>query len=369
MRHTRQLKLKYLCILFLFIINYMNVMAQNSGKNESKAVTITLISASDPKIHYTGRIDKHLADQYKYSAPGVYIEAKFKGTACSFDMAAEGSQNYIEIVLDNGMPERIPVDQIRKTYIVASGLSNGIHTVLICKDTEAGMGSLFFYGFRCEELINFPAPERKIECYGNSITCGAKMITGELCEQTSNWNAPNKAYASYGAVTARELNAQWVLTSVSGIGLIHSCCGMPNTMPTTYDRLFLEKPETEKWNFGQYIPDVVTICLGQNDGAIVVASNEFRTKYIEFVKALISKYPSASFFLLTSPMADLNLFNAMKSSIDIVIQQLNTDGITKIYKIELPYNLTHGCQSHPNETEHIAIAKVLTNAIKEKMGW
>jgi lysophospholipase L1-like esterase len=231
------------------------------------------------------------------------------------------------------------------------------------------MGSLFFYGFRCEGLIDFSEPDRKIECYGNSITCGAKMITGELCEQTSNWNAPNKAYASYGAVTARALNARWVLTSVSGIGLIHSCCEMPNTMPGTYNRLFLEKPESEKWDFGLYIPDAVTICLGQNDGATVVASDEFKTKYIEFVKVLKSKYPKTSFFLLTSPMADLNLFNAMNSCIDNVIQQLSADGITKIYKTELPYNLTHGCQSHPNEKEHAEIAEVLENSIKEKMGW
>ena len=207
MERFYKLTFKYLNIVVFCIFCYVNVMAQNDEIKETKAVSTQLIGASDPKIHYTGRIDKHLTDQYKYSAPGVYIEAKFKGTACSFDMAAEGNQNYIEIVVDNGTPERILVDKSRKTYVAASGLSNGEHPVLICKDTEAGMGSLFFLGFRCEELINFPEPTRKIECYGNSITCGAKMITGELCEQTSNWNAPNKAYASYGAVTARALNA------------------------------------------------------------------------------------------------------------------------------------------------------------------
>lgn len=362
MNYSSKLKISSLAMMACCILNV-------TAQQKSSTTKAKLLPVNDSKIQYTGRIDKSDSKVYKFSAPGAYIKAQFVGTSCEFDMAAEGNKNYIEIVIDN-QAKRILVESERKTYTVAKGLKNGVHTVLICKDTESGMGALLFYGFRCKQLVKLKLPTRKIECYGNSITCGAKMLTGEMCELLpTNWNAPNKAYSSYGAVTARALNAQYHLTSVSGIGLVHSCCNMTNTMPTTYDRLFLEKPDSKKWDFSTYIPDVVTICLGQNDGAEIVTSEKFQNDYVEFVKNLHSKYPSAHFFLLTSPMADSTLFEAMKQSITNVINQLNTQNITKVYKVEMPQNLTHGCESHPNEQEHVIIANVLTQAIKEKLNW
>lgn len=358
MNFTNKLKLS---TLFLLTCCFFNLSAKVPAK---------LLPVNDAAIQYTGRIDKSDNNVYRFSSPGVYIKAKFTGTFCEFDMASNDTRNYIEIIVDNLEPQRILVDSARKTYVAAKGLKNGEHSILICKDTESAVGSLLFYGFRCEKLVQFPEPTRKIECYGNSITCGAKMLTGEMCDLSStNWNAPNKAYSAYGAVAARALNARYHLTSVSGIGLVHSCCNMTNTMPTTYDRLFLEKADSKKWDFNAYIPDVVTICLGQNDGTDVVLSDKFQNDYINFVKTLRVKYPSATFFLLTSPMADSTLFGAMKTSIDKVITQLNTEGISQIFKIEMPYNLTNGCQTHPNEAEHVIIANVLVKNIKEKMGW
>lgn len=70
---------------------------------------------------------------------------------------------------------------------------------------------------------------------------------------------------SYGPVTARMLDAQWMLSSVSGIGLMHSCCDMDIVMPDVYDKLNMRENKY-RWNFAHYQPDVVTVALGQNDG-------------------------------------------------------------------------------------------------------
>ena len=152
---------KLLCLLSVLSLCLINTYAI-SYVSESN-----FIPASDSKINYTGRIDKSNGGEFKFSSPGVYITARFIGTSCEFDMAAEGSQNYIEIIVDNNIPQRILVESTRKTYLAANGLANGEHTILICKDTESGMGSLFFYGFRCDQLVELPLPTRKIECYGN----------------------------------------------------------------------------------------------------------------------------------------------------------------------------------------------------------
>jgi lysophospholipase L1-like esterase len=335
---------------------------------------IVLQEADNSNIQYVGRMNYTTAKQVKFSAAGAYIKAKFTGTYLDIVMADGSNQNYVQVFIDDQEPIRLLMLSGKNTYNVAKGLTDGEHTVLITKDTEASIGILDFYGFHCDKLLPLPAlPTRKIECFGNSITAGACMLTGEPCEfvaNGSNWNAANCAYLSYGALTARALNAQYHITAWSGIGMIHSCCDMANTMPDVYDRVYLDQA-TPKWDFTQYVPDVVTICLGQNDGAENVASQAFKDNYVAFINKLRSKYPNTTVFLLTSPMADDNLLSVMNTSLQGIIDQLSTAGDKKIFKVELPHGMNSGCSAnpHPNAEQHAQCAKVLTAAIGEKMGW
>jgi hypothetical protein len=334
-------------------------------------IVFPFIPATNANIQYTGRIDFTSPSKPRFSAPGVYIKAKFVGTFCDITIQDETAYNYIEVVIDNMEPVRLLMKVGKKVYRVASGLYEGEHTILICKDTEASIGSLYFYGLMCENLVVMPdKPSRKIECYGNSITCGAKMITGDLCTKTSgsNWNISNKAYMSYGAIVARDLNAQYHLTSVSGIGLVQSCCGMGYTMPDAYDRLFLSDAASPKWNFNLYIPDVVTICLGQNDGQIDSAT--FCSNYVKFIKTLRTHYSDAEIFCITSPMADNSLYAYQQKMLTAIVDQMNTiENDTKVHKVILSHGLNAGCQDHPSESQHILVAGELESAIKNVMGW
>lgn len=348
--------------------------------NSQAQETYPLIAANNHNIQYIGRIDFKNPMAPRFSNPGVYIVARFAGSSCEIDMEDETNMNYVVVVIDGRKPERFLIDKGRKTYAVASNLSPGEHSILICKETESGVGSLIFHGFKCKKLIKAkPVPVRKIECYGNSITCGAKMLFGSPCDLTnngSNWNAANSAYLSYGALTARNLNAQWQLTSVSGIGLIHSCCNMTGTMPDVYDRQSLNESTSPKWDFTKYTPDVVTICLGQNDGADNVSSKTFKDAYIRFIRTLRGNYPNAMIFCLTSPMADSSssnncLFKVMKEALASVVDSVQKNGDQKITWIAMPHDMNQGCpgQGHPSEAEHKQAAAVLEAAIKAKMGW
>jgi lysophospholipase L1-like esterase len=333
--------------------------------------TLPLITADNSNIQYTGRIDFESPTKPKFSAPGVYIKAKFTGTFCDIDMFDATSYNYIEVIIDDQTPVRMFMQSGRKTYRVASDLSKGEHTILICKDTEAAVGSLTFFGFKCEGLSELPdKSSKKLECYGNSITCGAKMIT-DLCSQGtgSNWNITNKAYMSFGAIAARDMNAQWMLTSVSGIGLIHSCCGMTYTLPDAYDRLYLDNSSSPKWDFTKYTPDVVTIELGTNDG--VQDSTTFCNTYVSFIQAIRVHYPNAHIFLLTGPSTAADVFNFLVNSLTRVVNYMNnTLGDSKVHKIILSsHSLNGGCDGHPNEAQQQQIATDIENVIKPIMGW
>jgi lysophospholipase L1-like esterase len=362
-------------------VNY--TVTSENGKTavwSVKAATpLPLITADNSNIKYVGRIDFKTLTAPRWANPGIYCKAIFTGTFCDIDIKDEWGQNYIAVIIDDKAPVRFLMTSAKKTYRVASGLSSGQHTILICKDTEAGVSGITFYGFRCEKLSAITDfPTRKMECYGNSITCGAKMLFGAPCDlvnKGTNWQGANSAYLSYGAVTARALNAQWVITAVSGIGLIQSCCNMTNKMPDTYDRFDLNNAAV-KWDFTKYIPDIVTICLGQNDGSTIVASQAFKDKYVEFINTLRGKYPDASIFCVTSPMADSSgsstcLFKVMQKSLTNIVDSVNKAGDAKVYWVKLPHDQNNGCtsQGHPSEAEHLKTAGVLEIAIRSKMGW
>ncbi|HOK97696.1 MAG TPA: SGNH/GDSL hydrolase family protein [Bacteroidales bacterium] len=329
--------------------------------------------ADDNRILYTGRLDNTDAKAPKFSAPGVYITAKFKGTTLDIELVDEykwGSyRNYFQVIIDNGQPQRFRTEANRTIYRIANNLSNTTHTVRIIKDTEAGIGYLIFKGFYADELLPAdPLPERKIELFGNSITCGFGIYT-DMCDKAvdNEWYIANAAALSYGAITAHNLNAQYHLTSVSGIGLIHSCCDMTYTMPDVYDKIFIDNPASKAWDFNKYIPDVVTICLGQNDG--IQDSTQFTQAYIHFIDNLKSHYPQAHFFCLTSPMADNNLFEFQKKILTAIENYYKNLGDDRVHKVFLSHNLLSGCASHPDKNQHQMIAEELTQAIRDVMNW
>jgi lysophospholipase L1-like esterase len=353
-------------------LQYKVTAANGTTRDYSIMASLPLILSDNINIKYTGRIDFTTVTAPKFSAPGVYFRAKFKGTFCDIEMTDETNYNYIEVVIDNQDPVRVFMKQGRNVYRVAANLPKGEHTILICKDTEACIGSLIFHGFRCEALSALTdMPIRKIECYGNSITCGAKMIK-ELCSQGvgPNWNITNRAYMSFGAIAARSLNAEWMLTSVSGIGLIHNYGERGNTLPQVYDYLNLDK-SSAKWDFKKYIPDVVTIELGTNDG--VQDSATFCKAYIDFIQVIRSHYPNAHIFCLTSPSTDDKVFQFLKNCITGIVEYMNKTVIPKddkVYKLILSsHGLNGGCDGHPTAEQHLLIADELKTEIKAKLGW
>lgn len=324
----------------------------------------------DPLIQYTGRIQTTNSSLPRFWAPGVYVKAEFNGDVCQVFLNDEvlwgNSHNYIEVIVDNKKPGRLQL-KWKNNEIKIEGLSRGNHTITICKNTESGIGYLEFAGINCKKLLKLPAkPTRKIEFIGNSITCGTGMDLSEVPCGKGQWYHQHNAYMSYGPLTARALNAQWVLSSVSGIGLVHSCCNMAITMPQVFDKIDMRDDSIE-WNFVNYIPNVVTICLGQNDG--IQDSTIFCNAYIQFIKNIRDKYPDAALICLTSPMADSTLSASQKNYLSSMVSTVNKSGDKEIYKYFFSKQYHHGCGGHPDLKEHKMIAAELIRYIKNLENW
>jgi lysophospholipase L1-like esterase len=357
--------MKHVSFLFFVLITSLSVFGR------SKPAELKLFKADDPHIQYYGRIDNSNPQLPRIWAPGVYIIAKFRGPKCQVlinDEAGGDNHNYLEIVIDGKNPYRVKLTQKENAIAVPDSLSDSEHTILICKDTESNIGYVDFIGFKCEKLLSVPAkPKRKIEYFGDSITSGTGMDLSVIPCGKGQWYDQHNAYMSYGALTSRSLDAQWQLTALAGVGLVHSCCKMNVVMPQIYDKVFLRN-DTILWNFDRYTPDVVTICLGQNDGP-KQDSTVFCGAYVNLIKAIRAHYPKADIICLTSPMGDQTLTTVMKKYLTGITANLNAAGDKKVYKYFFSKQYHNGCGGHPDLDEHKLIAAELTAYIKQLKGW
>jgi hypothetical protein len=364
------------CIIFLILIlNFISLRAQeklNVFIVDAKPVQESKMyhSPANSLIQYTGRIERKNESLPRFWASGVYIKAKFSRSLCEVFLNDEvlygNSHNYIEVIVDNLPAVRLQT-KWKNNKIKIEGLSNSNHIITICKNTESGIGYIEFAGINCKQLLQLTAkPVRKIEFIGNSITCGNGMDLSEIPCEKGQWYDQQNAYMAYGPLTSRSLRAQWVLSSVSGIGMIHSCCNMNITMPQVFDKINMRN-DSIAWNFKLYTPDVVTICLGQNDG--IQDSATFCNAYISFIKTIRGKYPKADIICLTSPMGDALLTAVLKNYLNSIVITLNKNGDKEVYKYFFSKQYHKGCGGHPDLDEHKQIAAELTAYIKNLKRW
>lgn len=340
----------------------------------SKARSVSnFYPADDARINYVGRVDFSDPKKPKMWASGAYIVIRFKGTYCDVKLNDEVIygmvHNYIEVKLDDTPAFRMQLKAKENTISLVKNLRDKEHTLVICKNTESENGYLELIGFNCDKLLNPPpAKKRKMEFIGDSITCGFGADESEIkCgEKGSQWYDQHNAYFAYGPNTARNLNADYHLSSVSGIGLVHSCCDKKILMPQVYDKINMAKNELT-WDFTRYQPDVVTICLGQNDG--VQDSALFCGAYVKFAKTLRSYYPKAKLIFLSSPMADATLKAALVKYILAVKTSLIAEGEKNIGSYFFEKQAKKGCGSHPSLEEQQEMAIALTRYMKEEMHW
>ncbi|RZK43986.1 MAG: acetyl xylan esterase [Pedobacter sp.] len=352
-------------LLLLFLFFYITPSLYASNKQ--------FYPANDSKIQYVGRVDFSNPLKPRMWASGSYVIAKFTGSSLTLNINDEviyGSvHNYIEVKIDDKPSYRLQLKTKENKIEIAKDLKEGEHTVVICKNTEFENGYIEIVGFTCEQLLTPPAlKSRKIEFIGDSITCGFGSDESQIkCgDKKTQWYDQHNAYSAYGPITARSLDAQYHLSSVSGIGLMRSCCDKKTIMPQVFDKINMAKNEIQ-WDFNRYQPDVVTVCLGQNDG--VQDSTLFCDAYVKFAKTLRSYYPKAKLVFLTSPMADETLKTALVNYLAAVKAELNKQGEDNIGTYIFSKQSKNGCGSHPSLAEQQQIATELTAYLKKTMNW
>jgi hypothetical protein len=349
-----------------------SITAENGNVNEWNVyISYPPISASSSSYQYIGRFDLSNPELPRVWASGAYIRAKFMGSYCSVVINDEvlwgNSFNYYTIRVNNREPIRVKsVGKVNYIH-VASDLPQGEHTITITKDTESAIGYIEFAGISVEEIIPMGTiPDRHLEFIGNSITCGAESDLSVFSCNEGSWFDRHNAYKSYGAIVARALNADYHLASVSGIGMIQSCCGMDYVMADSYANIELNRGTTP-WDFTAYSPHLVGITLGQNDG--IQDSTQFCSAYVNFIQTVRANYPNAHILCLTSPMGNTALTNALKRYLNGIVSHMHSIGDEKVHMYAYSRSYNRGCGGHPDVSDHSEIANELKPVIQSILGW
>ncbi|MGN0352554.1 MAG: electron transporter RnfD [Roseburia sp.] len=281
------------------------------------------ISPDNELLEYSGRIDFDNPKEPVLVFAASYVKMRFRGTSCSVELTNKRAYwtNYMGYILD-GKQEKIALSQEEKkcTYLLAEGLEDGEHELLLFKRTDS-CHIVTFHGFEvggaAEVLPLPPKPKRQIEVFGDSVSCGevSEALDYVGKEDPEHDGEFSNSWFSYAWITARKLNAELHDTSQGGIALLDGTgwFGAPDYigMESCYDKIeyYPQLSEVKQWDFKKYIPQVVVVAIGQNDNHPndYMAENpegeqakNWKKHYEGFIRALLEVYPKSQIILTTT---------------------------------------------------------------------
>jgi lysophospholipase L1-like esterase len=310
-----------------------------------------------------------MGPRFAWSGSGML--ARFSGT--SVGVRLTGAQQYTVLIDGALQPKLTSTGDLDP---LASDLALGEHTVEVYRRTEANQGEAQFLGFDFgagQLLAPPPAAEHRIEIIGDSISAGygdEGTLPCGFSPDTENH------YVTYGAIAARNLDADLVTVAWSGKGVVcnygDDAAACTDPMPIYYDRILPDRADSV-WSFASYQPQAVVINLGTNDFSTTVdpASADFETAYAALLERVRAAYPDAFILCTVGPLLGGADLTTARAAISGGVAAFEAAGGSNVRAWEM--NVTNGeppgCDYHPNLATHQAMADALTAELQAELGW
>jgi hypothetical protein len=344
----------------------------------------TRISPHDPRIRFTGRVERGDSSGPTFSNIGTSVALRVNAPVVRLHMGElprEGGRyglDHFELVID-GRPAGVVAASAPDWWQTVE-LEPGEHVVELYKRNEPNVGRAQFLGAEIPWWASLlpapPHPARRIEIVGDSYSTGAGNLgPGPECPYDS---ATTDGYRIYGAIAGRDLGAEVHFIAWSGRGVARNYdLTRVATLPQLYERTIPEDPES-RWDFARWTPQAVVLFIGNNDfnrpDPDVPA---FEQGYFDFVMRIRGRYPDAYFFFAYPNISDeweagQRLGTRAREALDRVLERLRKAGVTRLktFTLALPapeHGL--GCLWHPPLPTHLAWSQRLRELIAGTMGW
>lgn len=363
-------------MILKFIVTGLYIFSLCLGSFKTNSTTSKELPAT--ALHPYGRFIINKQQNLELISSAVHFGFSFEGKECEVFASIPNTQNhnYLQYELDGVYQKRIKISSNSNHPIVLTAPTAGKHTVWIYKATEAHTGAILIEKIAGQNLKAIKKPEAPlIEFIGNSITCGAAADPSEVPCGTGEYQDQHNAYYAYGPRVARALKTNFILSSVSGIGIYRNWNSDGPAMPQVYEKADFQDNNPKLWNFNLFTPQIVSIALGTNDFSngdgikkrLPFDSAVFVNNYIKFVQQVKLKYPKAQMALLSSPMINGNNRLVLQNCLSAVQQKINelflTNKPVAVFFFE-PMQ-AHGCSGHPTIEDHAILATELLPFFKQ----
>ena len=336
---------------------------------------ISIVATSQNKTNtflYEGRVEKLPNNNVVLIGTASSVAFNFTGTECTITLQSVDSwehHNYVSLVLDGKYIGKLRIEKgAPQSFPVKVTSDKKEHTLEIYKTTEAQSGGVLFAGTTAKLTSITSKKKKKIEFIGDSITCGAASDPSDVpCDKGEYFDHHNGYYA-YGPVLSREIGVDYLMSSVSGIGMYRNWNDEnkdEGIMPDVYGNLYLTKDNSKpKYEFA-FQPDIISIALGTNDFSggdgkkerLPFNAEKYVSNYINFIKMLYKHNPNVQIVITNSPMVGGDrgvIFEDCLKKVKAAFDGDKTHKSIQIFKFK-PMT-PNGCSGHPDVADHKVLA-------------
>ena len=326
-------------------------------------------------VRWFGRVDTTtFAGQPRFSWSGTGFVAKFSGTSLAAELTNSGAAPIFKAVIDGAPQATFTAATGTGTYMLATGLAAGTHTVELYRQTEGPQGESRLASLTVADgaLMDPPAgANRLIEFIGDSITAGygdlgTDVNASECFTTESHWD-------TYAAVAGRALGAEVSTVAASGRGIVRNYDPTDTgpRMPMLYARA-VANATTPAWDF-HVEPQVVVINLGTNDisNGKGDPGTPFRDTYVTLLQTIRAYYPHTFIICTIAPLLNGSDLSTIRGHIQTAVQARKDAGDSNVESFDIPAQTSdkYACQYHPNVAENMMMADMLVSEIKTRVGW